>query len=117
MPTLVFYYIPFILQSVSQLEDLHLNFPAAVVLQNFLVRLALSVLEVVVVFGVGSGVVAVLQQGQIALDVARRTATPWGRETDVGRHVGMAIEVVVFRNAVAEVMRSLHESAEKAAPR
>lgn len=78
---------PFILQPVSQLKDLNLDGALAVMLEDLAVGLPLvMLLDLVVVFGVGRGLVAWLEKREIALDVAGGTATTRRRKADVGGH-------------------------------
>lgn len=76
----------FLLELVAQLKNLDFDFALTVVFENVLVWLALAVLEKIAIFRVGSGGVARLEVGKVALDVARGATAAWSRETDIGRH-------------------------------
>lgn len=78
----------FLLELVAQLENLDFNLALAVMFENVLVGLALAVLEKIAVLGIGSGGVARLEMGEVALDIARGATAAWSREADVGRHCG-----------------------------
>lgn len=81
---------PFIFESIAQLKHLDLHLATAIVFEDFLVGLALAVLQAVDVFGVRRTVavveVARFEGGEVALDVAGCTAASRRGETDVGGH-------------------------------
>lgn len=85
-------YVPFVFKLVPQLEDLDLDRPLAVVLEDAAVGLALPVAQAVEVLGVGRGAVARPEVREVALDVARGARAAWGGEADV---VGHCVVVVV----------------------
>ena len=76
-------YILFLLELIPQLKDLDLYLPLPVMFQDTLVRLALLVSQTVEVFGVRGGMVARLDMGEVALDVARSATASRCRETNV----------------------------------
>lgn len=76
----------FLLKLVAQLENLDFDLALAIMLENFLVGLALAVSEKIVVLVVGSSGVAWLEMGQVALDIARGATAAGSRESNVGRH-------------------------------
>lgn len=56
-------------------------------LQNLFVRLALSMLQAIEIFGVWCSIIPGFEMGEIALDVARCTTSSRGAESDIGRHI------------------------------
>lgn len=79
--------VPFFFQFVPQFKDLDFDLAFAIVFENALVRLSLSVAQAVEVFGVGRSAVARLDVGEVALDVARGAGAARRGEADVVRHV------------------------------
>lgn len=90
-------YLPLIFQTVAKLKDLDLYFALTVMLEDVLVRLALAVLlDLVIVLGVGCGLIARLEERQIALHIARSPASAGRSEADVGGHVAAGAFVGVW---------------------
>jgi hypothetical protein len=75
--------IPFIFQAIPQLENLDLYISLAVMLQNLLVGLPLSMLQVVEVGGVRFSLVAGPQMCKVALHISGCTGAAGGRQSDV----------------------------------
>lgn len=70
---------PFILEPVAELKDLDLDRTFSIMLEYLLVGLSLSMSEVVEVLGIWLAVVSRFKSGEIALHIARRTATTRSR--------------------------------------
>lgn len=69
--------ILFLLKLVAQLKNLDFDLALAIMFKNILVGLALAVLEKIAILRVGSGGVAWLEVGKVALDVARGATAAW----------------------------------------
>ena len=78
----------FLLELVAQLENLDFDLALSVMFKDVLVWLALAVLEKIAILRVGSGGVARLEMGEVALDITRGTTAAWSRKADVGGHDG-----------------------------